>query len=357
MIRQNARTGRPVYSKGAAAYTPPMSRSMLPLVAVVLVIGCRGPGEPSSGEQKGSPFLRCAPPIDDGGRESFKLPPLVVERDGFDMEVRGIERGTVILGLIAGIHEPTPANLGNIAFLLDRFKVAGVQAVVVAGGVGLAREEVQRILEVLSSAPVPVLVSPGAQESYDILRETIAAMRKARPQLIDMTLVRRIRLGHVTLISLPGYHNPFYLEAKERGCAYESGDLSDIESLARGERLPVLISASPPRGRSERSVDRGRGGINIGDPVLAGMLGRAGIRFGLFGHVYESGGQATLDDGASPIADGVWSDSLFVQSGAADAVPLSLTNGGRSVGMAQIVEFSGPRGRYRTIMAQSTKRQ
>lgn len=332
-----------------------MSRSTCLLAAILLLGGCRGPGEPSSGEQKGSPYLRCAPPVDDSGRESFKLPPLIVERDGYDMEVRGIERGTVILGLVAGIHEPDPATLGNIAFFLDRFKAAGAQAVVVVGGVGLAREEVQRILEALSAAPVPVLLSPGAQESYDVLRGTIASMRKARPQLVDMTLVRRVRLGHVTLISLPGYHNPFYLEAKERGCAYEPGDLSDIKSLASGERLPVLISASPPRGRSERSVDRGRGGINIGDPALGSMLSGAGIRFGLFGHVYESGGQATLDDSSSPVADGVWSDSLFVQAGAADAVPLSLTNGGRSVGMAQVVEFSGPRGRYRTIMAQSTR--
>jgi hypothetical protein len=160
----------------------------------------------------------------------------------------------------------------------------------------------------------------------------------------------------VTLVSLPGYHNAFYLEAKERGCAYESGDLADVRALARGERCPVLISASPPRGRSARAVDRGRGGVNIGDPALAALLGEASIRFGLFGHVYESGGHGTNADGTTALAAGVWSDSLFVQAGAADAVPLSLVNGGRSVGMAQIVEFSGPRGRYRTIMAQAASR-
>lgn len=329
-----------------------MSRLTIFTAVALTVIACGSPGDPGSGDQQGSPYLRCAPPVDDGVRESFKLAPLVVERDGYDMEIRGIQRGTVILGLIAGIHEPNPATLRNIDLFLDRFKAAGAQAIVVAGGVGLTKDEVTANLKALAAAPVPVLVSPGAQESYDVLRAAIGSLRRQRPQLVDLTQVRRVRLGHVTLISLPGYHNAFYLEAKERGCAYEPGDLDDIKALAKGERLPVLISASPPRGSSERSVDRGRGGVNIGDPALGKMLGEAGIRFGLHGHVYESGGQATLADRTTPLATGVWTDSLFVQAGAADAVPLTLVNGGRSVGMAQVVEFSGPRGRFRTIMAQ-----
>jgi len=333
-----------------------MSRAAFLTVVTLLLAGCRGPSDPGSGDQRGSPYLRCAPPLDDGGRESFRLDPLTVERDGYDMEIRGMQRGTVILGVLAGIHEPNPSTLRNIDFLLDRFKTAGVQAVVVPGGVGLTRDEVSANLGALAAAPVPVLVSPGAQESYDVVREKIEALRKQSPQLVDLTRVRRVRLGHVTLISLPGYHNAFYLEAKERGCAYEPGDLSDIEALASGARLPVLIAASPPRGSSDKAVDRGRGGVNIGDPALRDMLGRAGIRFGLFGHVYEAGGQATLADGATAVASGVWTDSLFVQTGAAEAVPLSLISGGRSVGMGQVVEFSGPRGRFRTIMAQHSGR-
>jgi hypothetical protein len=329
-----------------------MSRVTILAAAALMLIGCGSSGEPSSGDQQGSPYLRCAPPVDDGVRESFQLAPLTVERDGHDMEIRGMQRGTVIVGLIAGIHEPHPTTLRNIDLFLDRFKAAGAQAVVVSGGVGLTESEVKANLKALAAAPVPVLVSPGAQESFDVLRATIASLRRQRPQLIDLTQVRRVRLGHVTLISLPGYHNAFYLEAKERGCAYEPGDLADIKALAEGERLPVLISATPPRGSSQQSVDRGRGGVNIGDPALGRMMGEAGIRFGLFGHVYESGGQATLVDGSTSLAAGVWTDSLLVQAGAADAVPLSLVNGGRSVGMAQIVEFSGPRGRFRTVMAQ-----
>lgn len=322
------------------------------IMTMFLFIGaCSGPGEPSSGEQEGGPFLRCGPTRDDGVKESFKLAPLVVRRDGYELEVRGIERGVVVLGLLAGINEPNPATMENLTFFLQRFKAAGVQAVVVAGGVGLLKGEMEGILAGLAKAPVPVFISPGAQESLDVFRESIEKAGKKSPQLIDMTVVRRVRMGHISLISLPGYHDAFYLEARERGCSYEPGDLADVASLAKGDRTTVIVSASPPLGKGVHSVDRGRGGVNIGDTALERMLVGAQIKFGLFGHVYESGGQATQEDGKTPAAQGVWHDTLYVQAGAVEAVPLTLVEGGSSVGMAQVVELSGNRGRFRTIFA------
>jgi hypothetical protein len=193
-------------------------------------------------------------------------------------------------------------------------------------------------------------VSPGAGESYDALNAVFKRLHEKKAQLVDMTAVRRVRIGHVTLISLPGYANAFYLEAKERGCAYEAGDLEDVADLADRDRVNVILAASPPRGKGVAAADRGRGGVNIGDPALAAMLAGKGIRFGLFGHVYEAGGHATLADGATPLGEGVWQDSLFVQAGSAGAVPVQLVDGGRSVGMAQIVELSGGRARFRTAM-------
>jgi hypothetical protein len=331
---------------------------LLPFAAVSLALlaGCRGPGEPPSGDGKGGPYLRCAPPGDDGVRETFKLPPLVITRDGYDLEIKGMDRGVVVLGLMAGLNEPGERTRENISFFLDRFRTAEVQAILVAGGVGLMERDVAQNLEALAAAPVPVLISPGAQESYDVLRDAVAAARKRAPQLIDMTLVRRARLGHISVISLPGYHNSYYLEAKERGCSYEPGDLSDVASLAETDRTTVLLSASPPRGKGPAAVDLGRGGVNIGDPALAGMMAGAGIGFGLFGHVYEAGGRATESDGVTPVAEGGWKESLFLQAGAVDAVPIRLADGGTSVGMAQIVEFSGPRGRFRTVMASPAQR-
>ncbi len=321
----------------------------------VAVAGCGSSADPSSGEQANGPYLRCAPPGSDGVVESFKLGPLVIKRDGHDLDVRGIDRGVVVLGVLAGINEPDGPTLQNLSFFLDRFKAAEVQAILVAGGVGLAEKDTSGILEALAKAPVPVLISPGAQESFDVVRSRIAHARKGSPQLIDMTLVRRVRMGHISIISLPGYHNPYYLEAGERGCSYEPGDLADVAGLVEKDKTPVLLSASPPRGKGLAAVDRGRGGVNMGDPALARSLLESKIGFGLFGHVYEAGGKATNSDGETSVASGAWQDTLYLQAGAVDSVPLTLVDGGLSVGMAHVVEFSGSRGRYRTIMAAPSK--
>jgi Icc-related predicted phosphoesterase len=195
------------------------------------------------------------------------------------------------------------------------------------------------------------LVTPGAQENFDLFRKVMAAQRKAHPQLIDMTLVRRVKIGHLTIVSLPGYHKPFYLKAKERGCAYEQADLDATANLFADKGVNVLLSPSPPRGVGAEAVDRARGGINIGDPALTGMLKARKVKFGLFGHVFESGGHATKADGTSAVPAGIWQESLFIQAGSAEALPLSLIGGGRSVGMAQIVSFSAARARFQTVSA------
>lgn len=321
----------------------------------LLVFGCAawgcGRGEPRSDRQQGEPFLRCAEPYDDGGKERFRLPPLTVERDGYDVTVEGLSRGVVVLGLLAGINEPTGENLGNVDFFLDQFKAAGVQAILIPGGLGFPEEHLAAILDRLAQAPVPILACPGALESFDLFRKVVAKKREKYPQILDMTRVRRVRIGNVTIVSLPGYAKPFYLRAGARGCAYNETDLKETVALFEKDRTNLLLSPAPPRGTGDMAVDRGRGDINMGDRALAGLLASHGLRFGLFGYAYESGGHATLMDGATAIPEAVWRESLYLQAGAAEAVPMTLIGGGRSAGMAEVVEISGDRARFRTIFA------
>jgi Icc-related predicted phosphoesterase len=337
-----------------------MSRVVSSTVTVVVVIGlsialvggCGRSGEPKSDERHNEKFLRCAQPYDDGTEEVFQLTPLVVKRDGYDLKIQGITRGLIVVGLLAGIGETNPSTEKNIDFFLEQFKGAGVQAILVPGGIGLSRDHVKWTLELLSKAPVPVLIVPGAEENFDVFRQEIAAIRKTRPQIIDFSLVRRVQLGNLTFVSLPGYDKPFYLRAGHRGCAFGEQDLKKTGSLfEKTSRTNVIVSPTPPRGTSEKSVDRGRGNVNIGSPSLTHILKSAQMAFGLFGYVFESGGHGTLNDGSTPIGPAVWQESLFLQVGSAGSTPISLINEGRSAGMAQIVEFSGNRSRFRTIWA------
>lgn len=324
---------------------------MLTMMAVVFgccVSGCRA-DQPSSGSKKGHNFLRCAEPKDDGTEQSWTLPPLELSRRGHTLDIRGLPGTRVVLGALAGIAEPTAENLANIDRALAVFRDAGTSAIVVAGGVGRNSAQMAAILERLAQAPVPVLVVPGSQESFDELRQTMNAASTAHPQLIDMTRVRRVRIGGATILSLPGHHNPFYLEAKERGCAYTVADIEATLALAEEKRDNILISPTPPRGVGSAAVDRGRGDVNIGDSDLGSALTNSLISFGLFGYVYESAGHGTQADLTTPVPESVSSSSLMLQLGAVEAVPMALSGGGRLAGVAHIVEVAGRSAKFRTI--------
>jgi hypothetical protein len=82
------------------------------------------------------------------------------------------------------------------------------------------------------------------------------------------------------------------------------------------------------------------------------MNAAVGVALGAFAHVDESGGRAQgsiPDGGVGSVAENVWTDRLWVNAGAADAVPHSMVKGGTSRGQAALVEFSDGRLRYKVI--------
>ncbi len=321
------------------------------LFLLLLSAGCRGGSQPPSDRRDGHEFLRCADAQDDGRTEKISLPPLTAIRNGSDLKITGGDSAVVRVGLLAGLSDTAPETLTAIKYFLDRFKAARVQAIIVAGDTGRTESQIRTILDALAQAPIPILVIPGAQESFHGFRNAIAALRTTHPQIVDLTLVRRVFMKNICFLSLPGEQNPFYLEAGDQGCSYEPEDVTAIVSAAPSNMTAVLVSPTPPRGRGPAAADRGRGAVNIGDPAITDAMVDHEVRFGLHGHVVESGGSATPLSGEDPIPPGLWHTSFILQAGSASAAPVLMANGGRSAGMAHIVEFSGNRGRYRTLYA------
>lgn len=317
----------------------------------ILLWGCKSSEAPSSSHKNGNDFLKCADVGADSKLEKISLPPLTLVRDGQDLKISGIANSIVSVGLLSGIHEITPKTEQNINHFLDQFRASKVQAIIVVGGVGKTEKQISKTLQTLAKAPIPILITPGAQESFGALKSSFKTLQKKHPQLIDMTKVRRVFIKHVNFISLPGYFNPFYLEARSQGCSYEKKELQQIAEFAMADKTNVLLSATPPKGKGPASPDMGRGSVNIGDPELTQTLADSEIKFGLFGHVYESGGNAVAKGKSVPLAPGIWHPSVYLQSGSADAVPVRLVGGGRTAGMAHIVDFSGHRARFKQILA------
>jgi hypothetical protein len=336
-----------------------MSRFLPMMLAAVLSTAgsgctCRGdPDRPAVVDEGGQRFLLCGKLVDDRQDEEIDAGALKLKRRGFVVERLGDADGQARFGVISGVEEWNEPNRENLRELVQWFRAQRVEAIVVAGGIGDDRESCFNVLSSLASSALPVLPLIGASEDFAGYRRAIAQVREQHSNVVDLTTARLIRWDGVDLVSLPGYHNPFYLAHRRGGCAYRAEDVEALGELLDEARQPVLlVTAGPPRGRGPGAVDWARGGVNIGDPQLTKLMssaqGREKIAFGVFGHVYEAGGNATSDvEGRGAVPAERWSKTLFLNPGAAEAVPYDLASGGRSRGMGAVLEI-GPEGaRYR----------
>jgi hypothetical protein len=347
-------------SGGRAPRLPGAMRRIYPILIVAAIstatsaCTCRGdPDRPVVAEEGGQRFLLCGKLVDDREDETIDAGGVKLKRHGFVVERQGEADGQARFGVISGVEEWNEPNRENLRELIQWFRGERVEAIIVAGGIGAEREGCFDVLSSLASSSLPVLPLIGASEDFAGYRRALAQVREQHPNVVDLTTARLIRWDGVDLVSLPGYHNPFYLAHRHGGCAYRAEDVDALGELLDQSRQPVLlVIAGPPRGRGPDAVDWARGGVNIGDPQLTKLMqgnrGREKIAFGVFGHVYEAGGNATSDvEGRSAVPPERWSKTLFLNPGAAEAVPYDLASGGRSRGMGAVLEI-GPEGaRYR----------
>lgn len=314
------------------------------------VSGCRrDPDRPAAVEDQGLRFLLCGRLADDRQEETIQAGPIKLKRQGFVLERQGKNDGKARFGVVAGVQEWNEPNRDNLDALLEWFQREQVDAVIVAGGIGPDRETCLNVLSRMAASKIPILPLIGASADFQQYRRAVAQAREKHSNVVDLTVARLIRWDGVDLISLPGYHNPFYLHHRRGGCAYQDRDVEALGELVGAARQPVLmVAAAPPRGRSPESIDLARGGVNIGNPTLTRFIERRRVPFGVFGHVYESGGRATADAaGRHTVAQGAWSRSLYLNPGAVEAVPYDLQGGGRSRGMGAILDIGEQGARYR----------
>lgn len=324
---------------------------ILATVGVFLLAACcgRDPDRPPAVEENGQRYLLCGQIADDREEETFSVGELQFKRRGFVVERVGPEDGSTKLGIIAGIEEWNAPNQANVQAISRWFVKQGAEAIILVGGVGPNRESCLNALETLAASELPVLSLIGATADFAGYRRAVAQARKNHPNVIDLSVARSLRWDGLDIISLPGYANPFYLGHRRGGCAYRDEDVDALGELIDDAEQPVLLVAGgPPRGQGRKAVDRARGGINIGDERMSKVIESSAVQFGVFGHVYEAGGNATADvGGQNAVEPGQWSKTLYLNPGAIEAVPYDRVNGRRSRGMGALLEI-GPQGaKYR----------
>lgn len=238
--------------------------------------------------------------------------------------------GALVLGVLGPINEDSGANRLALRKYSAFFKDQGVDAIVVTGDVGEVASGITGALTEVAAAGKPVFVIAGNRECEADYVEGVKAAQAQHPSIVDLNAVREVRFPEATLVSIPGYHDPDFINC-ESGCRYYPSTVDEAITIAKGAKSPVvLVAHGPPAGRGSQSIDYAKTGSNVGAEEISRALREGGIPFGVFSNIKEAGARATDLVGTTVIPQDKPVDSLFLNPGPADTTDWGMND--RSVG-------------------------
>ena len=223
-------------------------------------------------------------------------------------------------------------------------------AIIVTGDVGEKASSITRVLNVLSETKLPIFVIIGNRECRAEFTDGVAASKKDHSNIVNLNEVRAIEFPELTIVSLPGYHAPDYIQCAT-GCRYFKSTLDEVVRVAKDSKVPVmLVSHGPPRGSSNQALDYASAGGNVGDENINKAIGEGAISFGVFSNIKEAGGRGAADPaGATLVKEGAPSKTLFYAAGPADTFGWELNDGNKAVGMAAVVSIKDGQATFKNL--------
>ena len=289
-----------------------------------------------------SAFAGCAGHLDDGAPRDVQIAGRKATLQGYRLTFRDADPdGHLVLGVLGPLNEDSGLNLLALRGYLQFFAQEKVDAIVITGDSGEYADGITRALEAAAEAKVPILVVSGNRECKDDYFDGVAAAQKQSDAIVNLNVVRAVELGGLTLVSLPGYHDPNFITC-ESGCRYDAATLDEVVKVAKAAKGPVLlVSHGPPRGRSSQSIDYANTAANAGDPQINRVLKDGRIAFGVFSNIKEAGARATGSDGVTLVPQGQMAKSLWLNPGPADTTSWEMNDRSHSYGFAATLAFDG----------------
>ncbi|HEY1097294.1 MAG TPA: metallophosphoesterase [Myxococcota bacterium] len=335
------------------ASTPPPKEAEPAVAAAVAPAAEPEPDHPATwGDVVGFYGTECPPPtftLDEPFTKTINGQTFVIE----GTEAKRVEKqeGPLVIGVLGAIKDATPDTRKNLEKAKAAFKKAKVTLVLMNGDIAETGEitDVVGMIGDVFGDDLPLIVHSGNSEWTSGFSNAIADAEKTHPAFINMNFVRRLDLGGVHLLSLPGWSRRQFV--KQGGCHFDSDDVAAVSATADGlhalGEVVILTAHGPPLGADAMGLDRTFDDGNVGDEDLKNLLERGSVRFGIFGHILEAGGRATADAVTHkplPLPQKKPSSSLFVNVGSASSGGVELLNKKTSRGMAAIVTIDPAKG-------------
>lgn len=256
--------------------------------------------------------------------------------------------GAFRIGVIGPLLDDEKETVANLVDYLKVFRTERVDLVVVSGGTGATGAEIERNLGRIAALGVPVVAVIGNTENRGTFNIGLRDAHEKNRNVLHGGFVRSIDLDGLRLVTLPGYHDEARLMLSG-ACLSRPNSVKELEVLAEGSPHPVLLLAQDtPIFKGTGGLDYMPGNGHLGDPSLNRHMKKAGIRFGVFTTAAESGGRAT-DVAGKDVKQKTWSDSLWLNPGAANSLPTRVHGQGTSYGMAAVVTLEDGRAKWERL--------
>ncbi len=220
----------------------------------------------------------------------------------------------LVLGVVAdarGNHDDTVAN---VTAARAAFAKAGVELVLVVGGMAERADDLAALVRPLAGGDWPVVLIAGDRERADA---AAGAARALGEPVIDGAAVRFLEADGVVVGTLPGVAPGWPLVPATDGCAREAGDdAALVAALGKRSGVRVVATWAPPRQPGGGASDLTRDGVHVGARGLADALAAGGVALVIHGMVNDAalaGPSRGTVDTAHPRA---------LAAGAIDAVPV-----------------------------------
>lgn len=294
----------------------------------------------------------CAAPIDPGPVADLKFGERAAKQTGARLTFTDKDAdGVLSFGVLGPVNEDSGSNMLAIKKYLKFFADEKADAIIVTGDVAEVAGGISRVLEELATSKLPVFVVIGNRECRAEYTDGFAAAKARSPNLVNLNQVRVVEFPELTLVSLPGHHDPEYITCKT-GCQYFKSTITEVVTAAKEAKTPVaLIAHGPPRGKGSLALDFVGAGGNVGDEQITTAINDAKIAFGLFSNIKEAGGRATKDaDGTTLVKEGENSKTLFVNPGPADTTTgWELNDGTTAIGLAAMFRVKDGEASYKLL--------
>jgi Icc-related predicted phosphoesterase len=298
----------------------------------------------------------CAAPLELAPAQALKFGAREATLAGYKLTFKDKDAdGVVNLGVLGPVNDDSGANMVSLKKYVAFFKEQKADAVVFTGDVGEdSAEKISRVLKAVAESGLPVFVVAGNSECRASFTDGVNAAKAQFPNVVNLNSVRAVEFQEVTLVSLPGYHDPNYVKCSagpQAGCVYFKSTVDEVVKVAaeakEAKRPVVLVSHGPPRGEGDLALDRAQGVGNVGDPQINAAVKQADIAFGLHSNIKEAGGRATDLGGTTLINQDTWVKSLYLAAGPADTWGWDMNDGTKSSGFAAVLSVKGDEGSWK----------